>query len=293
MKGEFTPQGLFDKDPKDFMEKYMDSNEFVYMGLEHKALRRGDNKNWYYKVLVKEKLLKENIEKYCDQDPNYVPTPGRVLTYAQFFGFVCKSNNLKKKSIEIEKEKKHLARKYSIGELVEMEKKAIFLMEEECDREMVDLLKRRTDTECQINKNCVSPEDYNSFRSVRDMIDLKFSETNTKRMTMKVELTNYYGDIKKMREEIEIEKAAAQVERNNKRRLKRFDEKQARLRVDNGLTEISSDNVKTATVGPGFNPVDNNNVEISNISDENSVVQSLEIVLEEIVDEVEKNEVNI
>ena len=238
MKGEYTPQGLFDVDPKKFMIEYMKEENFVYLGMEEKALRRGDNKNWYHKVLVKEGPILECLNKYLKQEPNYVPVPGRVVTYAQFMAYVCENSNTKKKAAELEKEKKLLAKKHSVEELIEMEKKELALVDAEYDREREDLVKHRSEVESQISSSANSMQELASYSKVKDLIEQRFSDADNKRVTKKLEYSSYYTDVKRKREEIEVLKAAVAVERNNKRKLKRFDEKQSRMRQNNGLDSV-------------------------------------------------------
>ena len=79
MKGEYTPQGLFDLDPKAYISEFMNESEFEYKGLEYKAIRKNANKSWYHKVLIRGEPLIETLDKYLEQDPDYVPIPGRLV----------------------------------------------------------------------------------------------------------------------------------------------------------------------------------------------------------------------
>ena len=220
---------------------YLDEKDFVYLGLELKSVRKGDGKALYHKVLVKERPLLESINKFLKEDKMYIPIPGKVLPYTSFFSYICHNNVLKKKHEDKEKEIIQISKTHTILQIDEMEKKGLELLDIELDKELNGLLEQRNEVEVHIANNSNTVSDLDSYKKVKEMLDGKLSEFYNRRMELRAENIDRFAKARRYRVDLEVHKAGQVVERNAKRRQKRLESKNARLRIDNELGVVVLD----------------------------------------------------
>ena len=154
-----------------------------------------------------------------------------------------------------------------------MEKKGMELLEMELEKELNGLLEQRNEVEIHIANNSNTVTDLDSYKKVKEMLDAKLSEFYNRRMDLRAENIDRFSKARKYRAELEVHKAGQVIERNAKRRQKRLESKNARLRVDNELGVIVLDSSAEELV----------NSEVSNVID--CVENGIEAVNVEVVEE--------
>jgi hypothetical protein len=256
---------VFAANPKEYLELYNKTDQFEYLGLEFIcAGKRGKGKREHFKMLVKEKIIKEVVEARIKEDEFYIPVSGKIISYAQFFGYICKGyGDGSKKDAAIEKEKRKKARDNTMEQLKKMEEESLKQALKQYESEKSELDKKRDEIEkaemdrkekeMQSSENCS-----NGFLSmsieliiaagylnIKEALDFRRAELNNLYLAKKTSIIDNYNVLKNFREEFEINRAALLERKNARKRERRaMLKKDKRMRIDNNLDSLSSNDTK-------------------------------------------------
>lgn len=247
--GVLTPQGEFDLDPATYIKENLNS-EFQYLGKEMIKGRLG-KKTEHHKILVKIGVLKKCIEEHSNRDEYIIPLSGKILPYVKFYGYICSGSNSKKKVSISQNEKKKIAKANSFDQITLIEKQAIESAEE-CARPGLEEVKSRISDLQAVALNQKSIEDMQRYNAMKETLDFEYQEMSSNLIKRRQYFIEYFKEVRAMRENIEVMKAASNLERNKRRREKRSDEKISRMRSENNLDGSTSveDQALEANVDP-------------------------------------------
>lgn len=231
-----TPQGAFDLDPENFMNNYLNPDEFQYLGLEKmSSSKKNEPPCMHHKVLVKLPIIKKFVEESITINRYYIPQKGKILSYQSFYALLCKTNLTEKLSAQVDKGKNTIARDKTIPQLHAMKEAALLDAEVEVEEERRILNSKREALE-KLCSDSNSMEEREKYQVSKVLLEHQRQEIDRNYLKRKNDIGKYFQDIVVLREKINMEKAA-QLERHNKRRReKRVVDKVKRMKSDNNLS---------------------------------------------------------
>jgi len=130
-----------------------------------------------------------------------------------------------------------IARKNTMEQIEAMEATELSIEKDKFVKEMEKLKVQKEELVKSSRDSCKDLNDFDKFNLHKAMLESKSEDLERRLIMTKKYVSDRYDSIRRLREKVEIEKAAFAVKRNEKRRVSRAMEKAKRIKRDYNLSD--------------------------------------------------------